>query len=605
MAKIKPFISSVVSKQLPEFVREDYSTFLSFLEAYYEYLDQNYAKRNLKELRDIDDTLESFITYFKNEANCYLSNDFANCPNVDKRQFLRNIKQYYNAKGSEAAYKFLFRLLYNKEIEVFYPKSQILRASDGRWTQEISLFIEFSAGTASDALGKQFTITTSVGNQISVFVERVVQFSGNVYEVFVQRFYGTVSVGNSFSYNSGEILGEIVATTTSFEILDGGQGFTAGQIFDIADGAGGTGTKFKVTRVSSIGAITAGQIIDYGAGYPVNFIATLVPVVGVTDPTTFTLSENGVQQFSVPGESFTGGFSETGALYKIDYWSSTYADGTYVSSTTLGTFTSTFEAGVNTDIVALVRFSLGSIANYPGYYQTNDGFISDSIFIQDSYYYQSFSYVIKIDELLSSYKDIVKSYIHPSGLALFSEYQIVNEVTVGAELQAVDLTTRLYFTDSVIMTDSLIKDIYKPVTGDSVSFSDSKVFSLTKPLSDAATITESKVFTLSKPLSDLFYAYEDGQALTYELDRDFTDTQSIAESITLATEYNRSLSDSFGLTDNGTTYDLDVNNNLNNGDFTESATVSETGGLYLNPYTETDTYFLQDYVEGDEPYLTF
>ena len=34
-------ISTVVSNQLPEFVRADHPTFVAFLEAYYEYLEQS------------------------------------------------------------------------------------------------------------------------------------------------------------------------------------------------------------------------------------------------------------------------------------------------------------------------------------------------------------------------------------------------------------------------------------------------------------------------------------------------------------------------------------------------------------------------------------
>ena len=64
MALVKTKVSTVVSKQLPEFVREDNAQFVSFLEAYYEFLEQS-NKRNLESLRDIDDTVDSFIQYFK------------------------------------------------------------------------------------------------------------------------------------------------------------------------------------------------------------------------------------------------------------------------------------------------------------------------------------------------------------------------------------------------------------------------------------------------------------------------------------------------------------------------------------------------------------
>ena len=59
-------LKSIVSKQIPEFAREDYPLFVAFVEAYYEYLD-TYEKRNLTSIRDIDETLDEYVQYFKNE----------------------------------------------------------------------------------------------------------------------------------------------------------------------------------------------------------------------------------------------------------------------------------------------------------------------------------------------------------------------------------------------------------------------------------------------------------------------------------------------------------------------------------------------------------
>ena len=65
MAKVD--ICSVVSRQLPEFVREDYPTFVAFVEAYYEYLKTQQI--NLDEIKDLDKTLDKFIIEFKKELS--------------------------------------------------------------------------------------------------------------------------------------------------------------------------------------------------------------------------------------------------------------------------------------------------------------------------------------------------------------------------------------------------------------------------------------------------------------------------------------------------------------------------------------------------------
>jgi hypothetical protein len=52
----------------------------------------------------------------------------------------------------------------------------------------------------------------------------------------------------------------------------------------------------------------------------------------------------------------------------------------------------------------LIRFDIGPLAKYQGYYYSNDGFLSDGIYLQDSKYYQKYSYLITVDERLQDYK---------------------------------------------------------------------------------------------------------------------------------------------------------------------------------------------------------
>ena len=131
----RPKLSSIVASQFPEFVREDYDKFIRFIEAYYEYLDTQ-SNVDAYQIRDIDSTLDSFIKYFKNELAVNVPYSV-----INERFLLTHIKEQYLAKGSESSFKLLFRLLFDKEVEVEYPSKQMLRASDGRWTQDVSIFV--------------------------------------------------------------------------------------------------------------------------------------------------------------------------------------------------------------------------------------------------------------------------------------------------------------------------------------------------------------------------------------------------------------------------------------------------------------------------------
>jgi hypothetical protein len=55
-----------------------------------------------------------------------------------------------------------------------------------------------------------------------------------------------------------------------------------------------------------------------------------------------------------------------------------------------------------------------------GYFKTNDGFLSDNIYLQDSYYYQQYSYDVGIDIQGSEWEKPFKELLHPAGFILFT-----------------------------------------------------------------------------------------------------------------------------------------------------------------------------------------
>lgn len=128
-------ISALVNRQLPDFVRADHPMFKRFLELYYEWLEDEskgntvYHIMNSGKYRDIDETLDPFIRLFKEELLPY----FPENTELDLVKVLKGAREFYVKKGSEESVKWLFRVLYGQDIQVYYPKKQILIASDGKW----------------------------------------------------------------------------------------------------------------------------------------------------------------------------------------------------------------------------------------------------------------------------------------------------------------------------------------------------------------------------------------------------------------------------------------------------------------------------------------
>ena len=168
----KTKLSSIISSQFPEFTVPKYGNFIKFLELYYSYIEQT-DFRAFGSLKSLDDTLDTFVEHIKSELGI---SDIPAINATDDRLLLSHIKEFYSAKGSEESLRILFRHLFGKEIEVFYPKDFILKASDGRWKQEVSVLVTVNSndkGISSSWL-KDKTYTYQSGSISASKTSRIV-----------------------------------------------------------------------------------------------------------------------------------------------------------------------------------------------------------------------------------------------------------------------------------------------------------------------------------------------------------------------------------------------------------------------------------------------
>jgi hypothetical protein len=511
-------LSSVVSRQIPEFIREDYPTFVSFVEAYYEYLQEQGV--DLSTARDIDQTLDEFVIEFKKELA-------HNIPQIDgnERFLLTKIKDQYLSKGSEASYKLLFRLLFGKKVELTYPGTQMLRASDGRWNQEISVFAKVDFGNPQDIVGKLVDVQTST-RLIRVLVDRkedlvgevdrIVALGGNIYEFFLdKRFFGLLKATDKIKYRD-TFQATILPATQTPKIVQSGKNFRVGQVFEVRSGTG-TGALLKVTAVTAGGGIKYAEFIKFGVGYNADFAVSLLSSNTVNAAQTVLASASS----SRSGENLnigdrTLGFDEQGYVNLGDYVNHEYVDGTYAGSV-IREFSLNFRnAQVDGADPAIIEVNLGALVKYPGYFTSNAGFLDDSIFIQDSKYYQAFSYVIRIDERLASYKSAVKTMLHPAGMALFGEYNITNNVDLGVTLESLVKSLGIGIEDVFAAVDTgRVTLSFTKVASDSINTPDDSLFVqvFTKTLEDSIDEpTDSNTLLFGKALSTTYSGIEDSTA---------------------------------------------------------------------------------------------
>tara|TARA_Y100000034_G_C6898705_1_gene414957 strand:- start:160 stop:2061 length:1902 start_codon:yes stop_codon:yes gene_type:complete len=375
-------ISDSIEQQLPEFIPSDHPKFFSFIEAYYEWLEQKdnsyYITQNLRGLADIDDTIDEYVDFFKNQYLHKFPIELAQDASgnvVSTGTLLKNIKTFYESKGTEKSYKFLFRILYDVLVDFYYPKLDILKVSDGKWTEEKSIKITTTNGVDNFKMKEREIVqfdSFTVEEKARAKVSKIIQYSVGpleVTELYLRNITGTFvsDMDIECALSDGTILKERVYNCLgSVSILNSGSGYEIGDSLDFQSGLtgstgarGGWGGDVKVSKVDFNGAVVEARIDNFGINY------------------------------NTPFESSFKSISGNGA--------------------------------------ARARVVPKPLNEYAGFYTGNNGKLSSSKKIQDGSYYQDFSYVIKAEMAIDKYRKVIKNLIHPAGLKMFGEVSILRK----------------------------------------------------------------------------------------------------------------------------------------------------------------------------------
>ncbi len=153
------YISTVVEDQLPDFIRADHPTFVNLIKKYYEYLEQEGKTldvgKKLYDYMDVDSTRADLLKYFKSQ----IIPNFPEETELSTEKVIKASREFYSKKGTPGSFKFIFKTLYNQDIDIYFPKEDILRASDGKWKLPQALRLAFSD-----------TLTLIANGNVNVFV---------------------------------------------------------------------------------------------------------------------------------------------------------------------------------------------------------------------------------------------------------------------------------------------------------------------------------------------------------------------------------------------------------------------------------------------------
>ena len=227
--------------------------------------------QDLLKFRDPDKVISNFLTKFRNEFLNTIPENLDGT--IDKRKLIKNIKSVYRAKGTARGHALFFRMLFGLTSETIYPRENMLRISDGKWTTNKILRAIATVGDTTQLIGRTITGQTSGA---TAFVEAVSKFQIGANEITEftlaeDTITGTFTTGEEVRGTSSNDATSFIKATTSgipgiLSITN--DGILSAENDNVIVTGGGSGTIIQVNAIGN-GGITEFIIDDAGTGYEI------------------------------------------------------------------------------------------------------------------------------------------------------------------------------------------------------------------------------------------------------------------------------------------------------------------------------------------------
>jgi len=179
-------ISSYIDELTPDHIEGSYPELVNFLKTYALYLERSnesgFYLNAIDIQRDIDFVEEKLLNELQNEIGVAVPRDFATNP----RMFYKRLVEFYRSRGTPESIKSFFRMIYDDDVETYFPFEDLLNPSDGDWTnQETAIKADRTTFTPNHTFTISGTPSVTPANndaaQAAIFDDDVV-FVNNDYQ---------------------------------------------------------------------------------------------------------------------------------------------------------------------------------------------------------------------------------------------------------------------------------------------------------------------------------------------------------------------------------------------------------------------------------------
>lgn len=428
----KRHTEDVITSQIPGHIVESYPFFVQFLKGYYEWLSKEgnpYAalKYHLDYL-NFERSMNEYVAFMKEEFLTKIPQEVVG----DKKFFIEWSRKLNLARGSHESYKFLFRMLFGESTtEIYLPKENILRTSDGVWTYNQSVMLVTNSGNPEKFLYKRIKqereIFPGIFERAEATVDAyLIRYSSgfNVIELVLTDIVGEFQEGYLIYDDDGNTEWPI-PTITSFEIEDGGTNYFVSEKLSFDSWTPHYEATYRVTEEGRLD--TRLTTLLQKDQFTVTVDGTPIQLGDYEYDGRYLLSEqftlgreiNFILTNPYPGSIFVRRVSGSGVVEEIDITASPIAiQGSRIPMTSTDSF--------GTGLVAYAK--VGITRPLYGYYIGQKGQLDANMYLQDSNYYQEYSYEIRTERNITEYADVVLNVLHPSGFKMFGNVRILNVI---------------------------------------------------------------------------------------------------------------------------------------------------------------------------------
>ena len=400
---MKHTIIPILENRFPAYAK-DYKHFKEFMIAYFEFLEQSgspieYANSFLD---NTDSTNETALYWDKILADVGWKQPLPDT--IQKRIFVLFVRDYYLSRGTKNSLKFLFRLLYSEDVDIYYPRDDMLVLSNAEYTHNTIMV------TSDISDYNTFRKLSQSARDFGLLGEGVISNSKMIVDNIVRsRGYVVMTISTTDTFIPGESI-KLYGTDVSVVVQNIPH-------YEIKPGKNTTPQSKPVFEYANIKERTSGEIDDIivhdKTGYvdivktePSNgFFATF-------DGNKVTIHSKGRQFKELPtvrcGNAIMTATSATIGLPKKIECEEPHIE----------------NLEHEFDVIKSATFTT------PGKWSIDNHILGIDCVITDSHYYQQFSY--RIDSTVSrpEYEHIIKDEIHPAGVVMFSRMKLTIKNTL-------------------------------------------------------------------------------------------------------------------------------------------------------------------------------